>query len=170
MELQAAYRLLASEINPEVQHEVDKTLKMLRSKFPVAKKTKVVFERRVGATFDPWDWEIKIDQYGKNEPLSVVNREEDHGNATAISHGLAGTVIHEYGHAINSAIIQKIRHNDEYLDEWLQVKRDLEHKLGHPSGYSKKNNSEWFAEQFLHELLGHGHVLLDTIHEWSQRK
>lgn len=167
--MNAAHRLLATAIHPEVQKCVNATLKMLKSKYPIAKKTKVVFERRVGATFDPWDWEIKIDQFGKDQPLDVVDRAEDHDNGSQVlQYGFAGTLIHEYGHAINSAIIQKIRHDEDLLDEWQSTKRELESKLGHPSAYAKKNNNEWFAEQFLYEMKGHGHTLLHTIDEWTK--
>lgn len=165
------HRLLATAINPEVQHCVDQTMKKLKSAYPkVPKKLKVVFEKRLGATFDPWDWEIKIDNYGKDQPLAVVDKQEDSDQGSGVlQYGFEGTLIHEFGHAINATIIKLFKKDDELLGEWQQTKKDLEHQLGHPSAYSKKNNSEWFAEQFLYERMGHGHTLLKTIDEWMHR-
>jgi hypothetical protein len=166
--MNAINRLLASAVHPEIQHMVDKTLKMLKSKFPVAKKVKIVFERRNYPTFDPWDWEIKLPVFGKDQPMEVVDREEDAADSSPLQYGFEGTLIHEYGHAINAGIIARNRKDDEALERWQATKRDLESKLGHPSAYSKKNNGEWFAEQFLYEMKGHGHELLNAIHEWSK--
>jgi hypothetical protein len=168
--MNAAHRLLATAIHPEVQHMVDTTLKMLKRKFPkVPKKLKVVFERRVGATFDPWDWELKMSDYGLDQPLHVVDKEEDQAQGPGtLQYGLEGTLIHEFGHAVNATIIKLHRQDDDALGAWQQTKHELEQKLGHPSAYAKKNNSEWFAEQFLYEMKGHGHALLDAIQEWSK--
>lgn len=167
--MDAHHRLLATAIHPEVQHLVDKTMRMLKSKFPVAKKVKVVFERRNYPTFDPWDWEIKLPVFGKDQPLATVDREEDAADSSPLQYGFEGTLIHEYGHAINAGIIARHRKADDLLGEWQETKKELERKLGHPSAYSKKNNSEWFAEQFLYEMKGHGHALIDAINEWSKR-
>lgn len=166
--MNATHRLLATAIHPEVQHCVDKTMEMLKSKFPIAKKVKVVFERRNINTFDAFDNEIKIPIYGKDQPRDVVDREEDAADSSVLQYGFEGTLIHEYGHAINHGIIQRLRRDDDALIEWQQVKRELEKQLGHPSAYAKKNTNEWFAEQFLYEMKGHGHTLLDAIHEWSK--
>jgi uncharacterized protein (UPF0218 family) len=167
--MDAALRLLASAINPEVQHAVDQTMKNLKSSFPVAKKAKVVFERRNNATFDPWDWEIKVPMFGKDESLEAVDREEDLANAGTLQYGFIGTIIHEYGHAINAGIIKLLKTDDE-RDAWFNRKKVLEQHLGHPSHYASKNSSEWFAEQFLFEYKGHGNKLLQLIDSWSDRK
>jgi hypothetical protein len=170
MYLNIAHRLLATSIHPEVQQCVDKTLKRLKSKYPIARKTKVVFERRNNATTDAWDMEIKLPIFGKDKPLEAVDREENFANSNCLQYGLEGTIIHEFGHALNTAIIQSLKPNEDDLEAWQQTKKQLEKELGHPSPYSQKNNSEWFAEQFLYEMKGHGHKLLDAIDQWIHKR
>ena len=75
----------------------------------------------------------------------------------AIEGGLYGTLVHEFGHAVDRQVLKHlpIDKGDEYFE---QTKRW--HQSIVVSGYGSKNRAEWVAEQFLAEKIGRTKPLL----------
>ncbi|MCL2429257.1 MAG: hypothetical protein FWD12_08505, partial [Alphaproteobacteria bacterium] len=164
-------RVDGGSIHPEVQAEHQRVAAMLAKEFPeVAKGTKWAYERRNNATFDPWDKEIKLPVANKEQPLATVNSNEDANNPPGytVAGGLAATLIHEFGHAINHHIIRGL--DDDGKQEWADKKNQIAQLLGAVSEYAKKNTSEGLSERLTAEMLGKAErALIPLLHDYLGR-
>jgi hypothetical protein len=150
--LNAAARLRASAIHPEVQACVDSVMKLMRKTFPKAVKTfkGYKFERVNHPSYDAWDRDVKIPLFGKDRPLVEVDREEDASDKSVLHYGFEGMLIHEFGHHIDHFI--RAKGDGAIKDLWFDEKRRLQRELGNVSAYAATNASEWVAEEFLAEI------------------
>ena len=155
MQIHAACRLLrASSLHPEVQQCLDATCARLKRLFPKPYKTFKGFHfRRVNhPSYDAWDREVSLPLFGKDQPLAVVDKEEDAADKRPLHLGFEGTLIHEFGHHVDHYI--RAKGDDDIKDEWFEIKKRLISELGYVSAYAGTNNCEWVAEQFLAEVKG----------------
>ena len=152
-ELAARRKEGSSHLHPDVQQMQTRTMTELEETFPGV-KPRVVYEARNNPTYDPWDNEIKLPTYGKDKSLAEVDRAEDAANEAdyVINAGLRGTLMHEYGHAIDHHIIKHA--SEDLKDEWFAKKRALTQEIGASSPYAATKSQEWLPERLTAELLG----------------
>lgn len=152
IKINAAQRLRAAAVHPEVEQCVAETSKLLKKRFPKAYKTFKGFQfKKVNhSSYDPWDRTVAVPEFGKDRPLIAVDREEDAADSTVLHYGLEGMLIHEFGHHVDHFI--RARGDVAVKDRWFEVKKKLMSELGNVSAYAGTNSSEWMAEELLAEM------------------
>lgn len=134
----------------------------------------VRYTKKLTSSFDPFDRKLVISTYGldgtvgqANEILSKANKP---GFSVFQQHAFDSLIIHETGHAVDHWIRFKHRNDDEALTQYAEDKKQLFAQLPPPSEYAKKNQQEFFAEQFAQDHMGKGErYLINMLLKWRDK-
>jgi len=156
--------MASTDVSPEVAKHVKKKLASLGLIFPKAAKflKGVEYTDRLTSEFDRETRKIRLTtaftrgtvadaqrECGKANPPGFVVHDGPHEAFDAL-------IVHEYGHCIHATIAHECGHDDDAWGHYKSTLRDLRKKLGNPSEYAAKNETEWLAEQFTVEWMGKG--------------
>jgi hypothetical protein len=134
----------------------------------------VRYTKKLTSSFDAFDKELTYSTYGLSgtvqEAQELLARANKPGFSVHQARGFDSLIIHELGHAVDHWIRWKHRHDEDALDAYWQDKHELFKTLPHPSQYALKNASEFMAEQFALEYLGHGkRALIELLFKWRDK-
>lgn len=155
--------LAANEnVTPEVAKHVSKVLGALGLLFPKARKfiLGVDYVRSLTSEFDRDSRKLRISTAFTKGTVEQAQRECSKANKPGFTvhdgehEAFDALIVHEFAHAVNATIAEHVEEDRFY--EYKNELRSMQKKLGNPSEYAAKNDSEWMAERFTFEWMGKG--------------
>jgi hypothetical protein len=134
----------------------------------------VDFENDGHCSYDPENRCIHLRSHFLNLTVDECNALIDKDKRDfQIGSGLKCAITHEFGHAVNAFIIDRIKqyckdNAQSVLNSWFLEKLNVCKIVGFPSGYAHKNMDDWFAEQFTKEIVYGPGFLLAAIDAWLE--